>query len=63
MPGVIKQVAVQAGQQVQSGQLLVVLEAMKMENEIVAPKAGTVTAVLVTPGQTVNPGAPLVNLR
>src|SRR3954463_16552935 len=42
MPGLVKSVAVERGQYVQSGQRLVVLEAMKMENEITAPRPGTV---------------------
>ena len=60
MPGNILKVAVQAGQTVKEGDLLVVLEAMKMENEIMAPKDGTVTQVLVSKGSTVDTGAPLV---
>ena len=60
MPGNILKVNVAAGQAVKSGDVLVVLEAMKMENEIMAPKAGTVTQVLVSKGSTVDTGAPLV---
>ncbi len=60
MPGNILKVNVAAGQAVKSGQVLVVLEAMKMENEIMAPKDGTVTQVLVSKGSTVDTGAPLV---
>ena len=62
MPGNILKVAVQAGQTVKEGDLLVVLEAMKMENEIFAPKAGTVAAVNVTKGQSVDTGATMVVL-
>ena len=62
MPGNILTVNVTAGQQVTEGQVLVVLEAMKMENEIMAPKAGTVTQVLVSKGSTVDTDAPLVVL-
>lgn len=62
MPGNILKVNVTAGQQVTEGQVLVVLEAMKMENEIMAPKAGTVTQVLVSKGSTVDTDAPLVVL-
>ena len=60
MPGNILKVHVQNGQAVKAGEVLVVLEAMKMENEIMAPKAGTVTQVLVSKGSTVDTGAPLV---
>ena len=60
MPGNILKVNVKAGDAVKSGTVLVVLEAMKMENEIMAPKDGTVTQVLVSKGSTVDTGAPLV---
>ena len=60
MPGNILRVAVKAGDSVKEGQLLCVLEAMKMENEIFAPKAGTVAQVLVAKGATVDTGATMV---
>ena len=60
MPGNILKVNVTQGQAVKEGEVLCVLEAMKMENEIMAPKAGTVTQVLVSKGSTVDTGAPLV---
>ena len=60
MPGTILKVNVQNGQAVKEGQVLVVLEAMKMENEIMAPKDGTITAVAVQKGASVDTGAPLV---
>ena len=63
MPGNILKVAVTAGQSVKEGDLLVVLEAMKMENEIFAPKSGTVAQVLVTKGATVDTGATMVVLN
>ena len=60
MPGNILKVNVTAGQAVKEGDVLCVLEAMKMENEILAPKAGTVTSVAVSKGSTVDTGAALV---
>ena len=60
MPGNILKVNVNVGDTVKEGQVLVVLEAMKMENEIMAPKNGTVTQVVVSKGSTVDTGAPLV---
>ena len=60
MPGTILKVNVAAGQTVKEGDLLVILEAMKMENEIFAPKGGTVTQVLVEKGASVNTGDVLV---
>ena len=60
MPGTILKVNVAVGDKVQAGTVLVVLEAMKMENEIMAPRAGTVTQVLATKGGSVDTGAPLV---
>ena len=63
MPGNILKVNVSAGQTVKEGELLVVLEAMKMENEIFAPKTGTVAQVLVSKGSTVNTGDTMVVLN
>lgn len=60
MPGTILAVNVAVGDTVKRGQVLMILEAMKMENEIMAPKDGTVTQVLVSKGSTVDTGAPLV---
>jgi len=60
MPGNILKVNVTQGQAVKEGEVLCILEAMKMENEILASKAGTVTQVLVSKGSTVDTGAPLV---
>ena len=60
MPGNILKVNVAVGQAVKEGDVLVILEAMKMENEIMAPKAGTITQVLVSKGSTVDTNAPLI---
>ena len=60
MPGNILDVKVAAGDTVKAGQVLFILEAMKMENEIVASKSGTVAQIAVTKGQVVETGTPLV---
>ena len=63
MPGNILDVKVSAGQAVQAGDVLVILEAMKMENEIVAPQDGTVASINVHKGDTVNSGDTLVSMN
>jgi biotin carboxyl carrier protein len=63
MPGNILDVKVKKGDSVKSGDILVILEAMKMENEIVAPADGTVAAINVNKGDTVNSGDVLVSLN
>lgn len=60
MPGTILSVKVAAGQQVKKGQVLLVLEAMKMENEIVSPRDATIAQVVVTQGASVNAGDPML---
>ena len=60
MPGKIVKIFVKVGDVVTEGQGLVVVEAMKMENELKAPKAGTITQIITKEGATVENGAPLV---
>ena len=62
MPGVIIEVSVREGQTVKAGEKVAVLEAMKMENEISAPRAGTVTAIHVSKGASVAEGDPVVTI-
>ena len=62
MPGNILKINVSVGQAVHEGDILVILEAMKMENEILAPRDGSVAQVVTTQGATVDTGAPLVVL-
>ena len=62
MPGNILDVKVAAGQMVKKGDVLVILEAMKMENEIMAPRDGKVAQVACTKGATVNTGDVLLSL-
>jgi biotin carboxyl carrier protein len=63
MPGLVLRLEVSVGATVRAGQGLIVLEAMKMENEIKAGLAGVVKAIHVAPGQAVEKGAPLVELE
>ena len=60
MPGNILKINVSQGQKVNEGDVLLILEAMKMENEVIATKAGTVAQIAVTKGQVVETGTPLV---
>lgn len=63
MPGNILDVRVKAGDVVKAGDILVILEAMKMENEILAPQDGTVASVGVNKGDSVNVNDLLVSLN
>lgn len=63
MPGTILDVKVKPGQAVKKGDVLMILEAMKMENEIVAPQDGTVASVNTSKGSSVNSGDLLASLN
>lgn len=63
MPGTILNIQVNAGDQVTKGQVLLVLEAMKMENEIMSPRDGVVAGVHVNKGDSVDSGKLLVSLQ
>ena len=62
LPGVIIEVCVKEGQAVKAGQKIAVLEAMKMENEIPAPKDGTITAIYVNKGDSLLEGAEIASI-
>jgi acetyl-CoA/propionyl-CoA carboxylase biotin carboxyl carrier protein len=63
MQGTIVKIAVEDGQQVEAGDLVVVLEAMKMENPVSAHKAGTITGLAVSSGETVTQGSVLCEIK
>lgn len=63
IPGGIWDIKVKVGDAVKAGQILVVIEAMKLENEIVSPRDGKITAINVTKGDTVALGDKLVSLQ
>jgi 3-methylcrotonyl-CoA carboxylase alpha subunit len=62
MPAAVRAVLVDVGQQVEAGDLLIMLEAMKMELPVRAPRAGTVSAIHCRPGDLVQPGPALAEL-
>ncbi|MDO4296544.1 MAG: acetyl-CoA carboxylase biotin carboxyl carrier protein subunit, partial [bacterium] len=63
MPGKILSVKANPGQAVKKGEVLLILEAMKMENEIVAPQDGTVASINVSAGDSVEAGATIATLN
>jgi biotin carboxyl carrier protein len=63
LPGVVRRVEVRAGDRVEAGAVLVVVEAMKTEHRIAAPRAGRVGRVLVSEGQEVAAGAAVAELE
>lgn len=60
LPGLILEVTVAVGDKVKPGDVLLVIETMKMENNVVSPRAGTIKEISVKKGDTVNEGVPLV---
>lgn len=62
MPGLIVDVKVAVGDEVKAGQAVVILEAMKMENDVVAPVAGKITSIVVKKGDNVEANAVLVTI-
>ena len=62
MPGTILDIHVKVGDVVKANQPVMVLEAMKMENEVVADQDGTIASIAVTKGEMVNPGAELFSI-
>ena len=62
MPGLILRIEAKVGQAVKQNQLVMVMEAMKMENEIYAPCDGTVSSIAVTQGQQVSSGDTLLTI-
>lgn len=62
MPGKILSIKVKPGDQVKRGQVLLILEAMKMENEILSPRDATIKEIKVAEGASVDTGTPLINL-
>ncbi len=62
MPGLVIAVPVEEGQQVEKGQILVILESMKMQNELRAPRAGKVSRLRVKAGESVEQKQPLLNI-
>ena len=63
MPGLVVQVPVSEGQEVAAGEVLIILESMKMENELLAPRSGVVKTVHITVGQTPSLDEPLITLQ
>lgn len=63
LPGLVAAVAVSVGDTVEAGAPLLTIEAMKMQNEVRAPRAGTIIEVAVTPGMAVATGATLIRLE
>ncbi|NLL18853.1 MAG: biotin/lipoyl-binding protein, partial [Clostridia bacterium] len=63
LPGVVLNILVNVGDKVSAGQTVIILEAMKMENEIAAPVSGTVSSLLVSKGQSVSTNEALLTIE
>ncbi len=63
MPGMVKKINIKVGDQTEKGMSLIVLEAMKMENEIVAPQSGIITHIYVHENQSVETNTPLIEIK
>ena len=63
MPGKVVKVLVSAGDEISAGQALIVIEAMKMENEIFSPRAGRIAEIFATSGGAVERGAALIRIE
>jgi biotin carboxyl carrier protein len=63
IPGIVRRIHVKPGQKIRHGDHLLVLEAMKMENDISSPVDGTVKTIVATPGQMVTKGQILIELE
>jgi len=63
MPGIILEVNISAGDEVKKGDFICVLEAMKMENTLTAPRDGVIKSVNITKGETVDKGKLLIELE
>lgn len=63
MPGMVVSIPVEEGQQIEKGQVLLILESMKMQNELKAPRAGTVSRVRVKPGESVEQRQTLLSVQ
>ena len=63
IPGIISDVLVKTGQQVAAGEIVAIIEAMKMENEIQSPTSGIVVAIHVAKGESVSPDETLLEIQ